>query len=65
MDWGEVAMDSETHLKRLIDMYKELHFEVRVEEVKPQDIEQCTQCLQHTGEKLYRVYTRHTKETGE
>jgi len=65
MDWREVAMDSETHVKRLMDMYKELDFEVRVEEAKPQDVEQCTQCLQHRGEKLYRVYTRHKKETGE
>jgi len=65
MDWREVVIDGETHLKRLIDMYKELDFEVRVEEVKPQDIEQCTQCLQQRGEKLYRVYTRHKKETGE
>jgi len=45
MDWQEVAIDGETHLKKLVDMYKELSFEVRLEEVKPEEVEQCTQCL--------------------
>ena len=49
MDWQEVAIDGETHLKRLVDMYKELGFEVRLEEVKPEEVEQCTQCLQERG----------------
>ena len=46
MDWQEVAIDGETHLKRLVDMYEELGVEVRLEEVKPEEVEQCTQCLQ-------------------
>jgi len=61
-DWREVTIDGETHLKRLMDMYEELDFEVRLEEVKPQELEQCTQCLQQRGEKIYRVYARHKKE---
>jgi uncharacterized protein YlaN (UPF0358 family) len=61
-DRREVAVDGETHLKRLLDMYKELDFEVRLEEVKPEDVEQCTSCLQQRGEKMYRVYTRRSKE---
>jgi hypothetical protein len=59
MDWKEVAVDGEAHLKRVVDMYEELGFEVRLEEVKPEEVEQCTQCLQERGEKIYRVYTRH------
>jgi hypothetical protein len=62
MDWQEVAVDGETHLKRLVDMYQELGFEIRLEEVKPEEVEQCTQCLQQRGEKIYRVYARHKKE---
>jgi hypothetical protein len=64
-DWREVAVDGETHLKRLMDMYKELDFEVCLEEVRPQEVEQCTQCLQQREEKIYRVYARRKKEVQE
>jgi hypothetical protein len=63
MYWQEVALDGETHLKRLVDMYKELDFEVRLEEIKPEEVEQCTQCLQESGEKIYRVYARRKPES--
>ena len=43
--------------KRLADMYEELGFEVRLEEIKPEEVEQCTKCLQERNEKIYRVYT--------
>jgi hypothetical protein len=62
-DWRQVAIDGETHLKRLVDMYKELGFEVRLEEVKPEEVEQCTKCLEESGEKIYRIYARR-KEGG-
>jgi hypothetical protein len=65
MDWQEVAIDGETHLKRVVDMYEELDFEVRLEEVKPEEVEQCTQCLQEKGEKIYRVYARRKPESQE
>jgi len=65
MDWKEVAIDGETHLKRVVDMYEELDFEVRLEEVKPEEVEQCTQCLQEKGEKIYRVYARRKPESQE
>lgn len=57
-DWKAVAIDGETHLKRVVDMYEELGFEVRLEEVKPEELEQCTKCLEESGEKIYRVYAR-------
>ena len=62
MDWQEVAIDGETHLKRVVDMYEELGFEVRLEEVKPEEVEQCTQCLQERGERIYRVHARRKPE---
>jgi len=58
MDWQKVAIDGETHLKRLVDMYEEMGFEVRLEQVKPEEIKQCPQCLQERGEKIYRVHAR-------
>jgi hypothetical protein len=65
MDWKEVAVDGKTHLKRVVDMYEELGFEVRLEEVKPEEVEQCTQCLQEKGERIYRVYARRKPESQE
>jgi len=32
-----------------MDMYEELGFEVCLEEVKPEEVEHCTQCLQERG----------------
>jgi hypothetical protein len=61
-DWQEVAIDGETHFRRLVDMYEELGFEVRLEEVKPEEVEHCTRCLQEGGERIYRVYARRKQE---
>jgi len=65
IDWQEVAIDGETHLKRVVDMYEELGFEVRLEEVQPEEVEQCTQCLQEKGERIYRVHARRKPESQE
>jgi len=64
-EWREVAIDGETHVKRITDMYEELGFEVRLEEVKPEEVEQCTKCLQERGEKIYRVYARRKQKGDE
>jgi len=61
-DWQEVAIDGETHVRRITDMYEELGFEVRLEELKPEQAEQCTKCYQERGERIYQVYTRRKKE---
>jgi hypothetical protein len=62
LDWQEVAIDGETHFRRLVDMYEELGFEVRLEEVRPEEVKHCTKCLQESGEKIYRVYARRKQE---
>jgi len=46
-------------------MYEELGFEVRLEEVKPEEVKHCTKCLQESGEKIYRVYARRKQEVQE
>lgn len=63
--WEGVAIDGETHVKRIAGMYEELGFKVRLEEIKPEEVEQCTKCLQERNEKIYRVYTRRKQEVGE
>jgi multimeric flavodoxin WrbA len=62
IDWQEVAIDGETHVSRIAEVYEELGFEVRLEEVEPDEIAQCTKCFQEKGEKIYRVYTRRKRE---
>jgi hypothetical protein len=65
MDWQDVAIDGEKHLKKVMDMYEELGFEVRLEEVKPEEVQQCTQYLQESGERIYRVHARRKADSQE
>jgi hypothetical protein len=46
-------------------MYEELGFELRLEQVKAEELEQCTKCLEESGEKIYRVYARRKSEIQE
>lgn len=62
MGWEEVAIDSGDHVQRMVEMYKELDFDVYLEEVKPEDVGRCTDCYEASGEKLFRVYTRRKQE---
>jgi len=48
-----------------VDMYEELGFEVRLEEVQPEEVEYCTKCLQESGEMIYRVHARRKPESQE
>jgi len=56
MEWREVGIDAESHLKRVLEMYDELGFVVRLEEVSSQEVESCTRCIEEAGEKMYRVF---------
>ncbi|MFC1911074.1 hypothetical protein ACFLXM_00130 [Chloroflexota bacterium] len=58
MERQGVAIDGETHLRRVVDMYEELGFEVRLDKVKPEEVAQCTQCLQQKRERIYQVHAR-------
>jgi hypothetical protein len=61
--WREVAMSSGSHLERMLQMYQELGFEVRLEKVSP-DEAQCLKCYTDNGEIPYKVYVRSSdKET--
>lgn len=63
MGWEEVAIDSGDHVQRMVEMYKELDFDVYLEEVKPEDVGRCTDCYEASGEKLFRVYSRRKQES--
>jgi multimeric flavodoxin WrbA len=59
--WTEASISGGSHLKRMLEMYEELGFEVYLEEIDPKECDGCTVCYQEGGETMYRVYTR-TKE---
>ena len=56
--WKPTSISGGTHLQRTLDMYRELGFEVRLEEVSGEECGECTVCYQEAGETIYRIYTR-------
>ena len=56
--WKLASVSGGTHLKRTLEMYQELGIEVYLEEVKPEECTDCTQCYTAANEAIYRIYTR-------
>ena len=56
--WKPATVTGGSHLKRTLEMYQELGFETRLEQVNPDEYEGCTECYESSGETLYQVYTR-------
>jgi hypothetical protein len=62
--WSEVGISGGSHLERMVEMYQELGFEVRLEQITPGD-QECARCYEETGETPYRVYVRSKEDAGE
>jgi len=62
--WQQVSIDGETHVKKMTDQYEEFGFQVRLEEVKPAEVEQCIECLQERDEKIYQICVPRKQEVG-
>ena len=56
--WKMACVTGGAHLKRLKELYEEMGFEVRLEEVSAGQCGECTMCFEEAGERPYRVYTR-------
>ncbi len=56
--WKLASTSSGEHLKRTLEMYKELGFDIYTEEVTPEECGGCTICYQTGKETLTRIYTR-------
>jgi len=56
--WKIASVTGGTHLKRTLEMYRELGIEVYLEKVKPEECEDCTQCFTENNEAIFRIYTR-------
>ena len=56
--WKLASTTSGEHLKRTLEMYEELGFEVYTEEVTPKECGECTICFAEGNETITRIYTR-------
>ena len=56
--WKLASTTSGAHLKRTLEMYEELGFDVYTEEVTPKECGGCTICYEAGNETITRIYTR-------
>ena len=56
--WQLASISSGAHLERTVEMYKELGFEIYLEEIDVDSCKECMECFKEGGEKPYRIYTR-------
>jgi hypothetical protein len=55
--WKEICISSGDHLKRTVEMVEELGFEIRLQELSPDELEGCSVCYGE-NEKVYRLLAR-------
>jgi multimeric flavodoxin WrbA len=56
--WKLASTTGGEHLKRTLEMYKELDIETRVIELDKDTCVECTKCYADGNNTAYRVYTR-------
>jgi hypothetical protein len=56
--WQIASFSGGDHLKRTLEMYRELGVEVYLEEMKPEECAGCTRCFTDNNEAIYRIYTK-------
>lgn len=61
-NWKLASITSGAHLRRVLEMYQELGFDVYLEEITPEEDEGCTICYATGNETITRIYTRRKPE---
>lgn len=56
-DWKQVYTGSGAHLERVMEMYKELDYETKLEPVSLKEAEECLECFE-ANEAVYRLYVK-------
>ena len=56
--WKLASTTSGEHMKRTLEMYGELGFDVYTEELAPEECGECTACFVAGNETIYRIYIR-------
>jgi hypothetical protein len=62
--WTRQNVTDEPRLSELVEMYKELGFEVLLEPFVPAEEDDCTTCIAQEPERYKIIYTRPTAPTG-
>lgn len=56
-NWKQVYTGSGTHLERVVEMYRELGYEIKLEPVSSGEAEECAEC--YSPEEIpYKLYVR-------
>ncbi|MDY6907793.1 MAG: hypothetical protein SV910_06125 [Chloroflexota bacterium] len=63
--WTEAFISGGPHLKRAVEMYQEMGYEVHLEEIDPRTCDGCTACYEDGNETMYRVYVRASEQVDE
>jgi len=61
--WRAATVTGGEHLRRALEMYREVGLETYLEEITPEECGGCTECYKSAGETIYRIYTRAGDET--
>jgi hypothetical protein len=59
--WDKQATYDDPRLCEMVNMYKEIGFEVHLEPFDPESEDSCTDCMMLTPERFKTIYTRKTK----
>lgn len=56
--WEKKTIADEPRLSEIVEMYKEIDFEVHLEPFNPEEEEGCTDCMKASPETYKVIYTR-------
>jgi len=56
--WEKKTTSDEPRLSEIVEMYKEIGFEVHLESFNPEEEPGCTDCMKESPEKYKVIYTR-------
>jgi hypothetical protein len=60
--WTRQNLMDEPRLSELVEMYREIGFEVHLESLVPEEEDECTTCMQDEPERYKIIYTRPKEE---
>ena len=62
--WQKQGIYDEPRLSEIVELYKQIGFEVAVEPTQPEELTGCTDCIRANIHRFKTVYTRNKTKTG-
>ena len=56
--WTKQNTIDEPRLTELVEMYKDMGLEVHIEDIHPEEMDQCDECMRLRPERYKTIYTR-------